>query len=177
MLDLAPKSNLLAVARGSGRETWSEQRIAVVDLDTGFVRNLTAANVAALCPAWSPDGRTIAYTSAPDAGNIGGGEEAHTNLQQRKIWLVDPSGASPQRQLINDPHYRDEEPMWSSDGSHMLFGRMDYNGHASLWLMDSDGSHARHICPLKVYDDMGVEDNWFGYYGYIDWRSAFDWRR
>ena len=33
------------------------------------------------------------------------------------------------------PEYRDESPLWSADGSHLLFGRMDYDGHASLWLM------------------------------------------
>ena len=180
VLDLAPKSagNLLAVTRSrGGRETWTEQRIAVVDFDTGLVRNLTPENMAALCPAWSPDGRTIAYTAAPDAGNIGGGDAANDNLHQRKIWLLDPAGAAAPRPITNDPHYRDEEPQWSAEGSHILFGRMDYNSHTSLWLMESDGSNARHICQVKVYDDLSEEDSWFGFYGYIDWRSAFDWRR
>jgi Tol biopolymer transport system component len=177
MLDLAPNGNLLAVTRSSGRETWTDQRLTVVDLDAGSMRDLTAATVSALCPAWSPDGGTIAYTAAPDAGNLGGGERAHQNLQLRKIWLIDATGGSAPRQITNDPHYRDEEPMWSRDGSHILFGRMDFNGDASLWLMKSDGTQAQHISAVQVYDDMGLEDNWFGYYGYIDWRSAFDWRR
>ena len=175
MLDLAPKSNLLAVTRGRYRETWCDQQIAVADLDTGAIRNLTSSSVSALCPAWSPDGRTIAYTAAPNGGHLGGGEKAHDNLHLRKIWQIDPGGTSAPRQITNDPHYRDEEPMWSADGLRILFGRMD--GHASLWPMDRDGSHATHICPVEVYDDMGLGDNWFGFYGYIDWRSAFDWRR
>ena len=101
-----------------------------------------------------------------------------TNLHQRKIWLLDPSGAAAPRQLTSDPHYRDEEPIWSADGGHLLFGRMDYNAHASLWLMESDGSNLAQVSPLKIYDDLErSEDSWFGYYGYVDWRSAFDWRR
>lgn len=180
ILELAPKSagNRLAVTRGSGRETWSGQTIAVVDLDSGAARDLTAGNVSALCPAWSPDGRSIACFAAPDGGNLGGGEEAHANLHQRKIWLLDPSGAAAPRQLTGDPHDRDEEPIWSADGGHLLFGRMDYNAHASLWLMESDGSNLAQVSPLKIYDDLErSEDSWFGYYGYVDWRSAFDWRR
>jgi hypothetical protein len=180
ILELAPKSagNRLAVTRGSYRESWSDQQVAVIDLDTGAARDLTAGNIAALCPAWSPDGRSIAYFAAPGAGDVGGGEEAHQSLHQRKIWLLDPSGAGAPRQLTSDPHYRDEEPMWSADGGHILFGRMDYDAHMSLWLMETSGASLAEVGPLKIYDDLGRdEDSWFGYYGYIDWRSAFDWRR
>jgi hypothetical protein len=94
LLTLAPKGNLLAVRRGPGRETWTEQRVTIVDLDTGSIRDLTAATMAALCPAWSPDGGTIAYTAAPDAGHLGGGERAHQNLHLRKIWMIDMTGGS-----------------------------------------------------------------------------------
>jgi Tol biopolymer transport system component len=179
LLTLAPKGNLLAVTRGPGRETWTDQRVTIVDLDTGSICDLTAATVAALCPAWSPDGGTIAYTAAPDAGNLGGGERAHQNLHLRQIWMIGMTGGSAPRRLTNDPHYRDEEPMWSRDGSHILFGRMDFNGHPSLWLMKSDGTEARYVCSLKLHDDedLGTDEHWFGYYGYIDWRSAVGWRR
>jgi dipeptidyl aminopeptidase/acylaminoacyl peptidase len=210
MLDLAPAAvgNKLAVASGGGRETWSEKQIRVLDLDSGTRRDLTPTDISALCPAWSPDGRTIVYFAASDpeaawarqhAGTsirimrpngtvetkvmtpdtrigIGGGEEAHRALQQRKIWVIDAaSGAT--RQITHDPRYRDEEPMWPADGSHILFGRMDYDGHASLWLMEASGANSREVCRLAIYDAFGKADSWFGYYGYTDWRSAFDWRR
>lgn len=212
VLDLAPQSagNLLAVTRGRGRETWQDQQIVIVNLDSSQSRDLTAPDVAALCPAWSPDGSRIAYTAAPDAGvarrkamagvnvrimnpdgttttrvmkaddkrfGVSGGEEAHRYLHLRKLWLADASGATTPRQLTNDPHYRDEEPLWSADGNHILFARMDYKGQKSLWLMDADGSHPTQICSLKINTDSPEGDSWFGYYGYIDWRSAFDWRR
>jgi Tol biopolymer transport system component len=180
VLDLAPKSagNRLAVTRSAGRETWSGQTIAIVDLGSGAVRNLTGGNMAALGPAWSPDGRRIACFAAPDAGNIGGGEAAHRNLHQRKIWLLDPSGAGVPRQLTGDPHYRDEAPLWSADGRHILFGRMDYDAHTSLSLMESSGANLAPIGPLKIYHPLeGDKEGWFGFYGYLDWRSAFDWRR
>jgi hypothetical protein len=67
--------------------------------------------------------------------------------------------------------------LWSADGSHILFGRMDYDGHKSLWLMEASGANAAQVCRVQVPDDFGDQDSWFGYYGYIDWRRGFDWRQ
>ncbi|MBV8842934.1 MAG: PD40 domain-containing protein [Bryobacterales bacterium] len=203
MLNLAPASagNLLAVTSGRFRETWSEKRVTIVDLDTGGSRPLMAEEVASMCPSWSPDGK-IACFAAPDANlaynrSIAGttervilpngrveertitpdsnisldGYTAHPYLQQRKIWRLDPSGAAAPRQLTSDSRYRDEEPLWSADGGKILFGRMDFEGNRSLWLMDSSGGNAAQVCRLQAEDT-----SWFGYYGYIDWRAAFDWR-
>jgi Tol biopolymer transport system component len=127
-----------------------------------------------------PDGSETTETLKPgDNLSVGGGEDAHVYLQQRKIWLLDPEGANPPRQLTSDYRYRDEEPMWSADSSYILFGRMDYQGHASLWLMDASGAGAMQVCHLSVADPLTgkEEEAWFGYYGYIDWRKYFDWRR
>jgi Tol biopolymer transport system component len=188
VLDLAPKSagNRIAVTSGEGRETWAEKQIALIDLESGLRRNLTGEDIAANCPAWSPDGRRIAYVAGPDAAVVArksnrlppaGGEEAHAALQKRKIWELDSNGASEPRQLTGDSRYRDEEPTWSADGSHLLFGRMDYDGRASLWMMEGHGGAAKQVCGLKIFDPFIEEDNWFGFYGYIDWHDAFDWRR
>ncbi|SPE37005.1 exported hypothetical protein [Candidatus Sulfopaludibacter sp. SbA3] len=211
MLDLAPQSggNRLAVTSGDGSNTWAGKRIAVVNLETGALWSLTADDIAAISPAWSPDGHRIAYVAAPDAdvayrksmagANIrimrpdrtietkvvtpdmrigpGGGEEAHRFLHQRKIWLLEPEGSGKPHQLTSDARYRDEEPMWSADGRQILFGRMDYDGHPSLWLMESDGSAPVQVCKLHVFDALEDQDSWFGFYGYTDWRDAFDWRQ
>lgn len=211
MLDLAPAAagNELIVASGRSRETWAQQQLVMVNLDTGAKRDLTPPEIAAQGPAWSPDGQRVAYFAAPDAElaeanakagttmkiinpngsvatkvrtpdmrvGITGGEEAHRFLRLRKIWVLDPVGAVSPQQLTHDPLYRDEEPLWSADSSHILFARMDYDGHASLWLMESSGARARQVCQLNVHSDSGIEQGWFGYYGYIDWRTAFDWRR
>jgi TolB protein len=158
MADVAPKSGkLFAATRGAGRETWSEKQIALVNVETGAVRILTAKTVLAMSPSWSPDGRRIAYVAARDAGTLypkamagvniplmrpdgttvaevvtpdmkmgpGGGEEAHVFLHQRRIWVPDPNTAGAPQQLTADARYRDEEPLWSSGGGHILFGRMD----------------------------------------------------
>jgi Tol biopolymer transport system component len=128
----------------------------------------------------NPDGTEKTETVKPDdyIGLLG--DDAHPYLQQRKIWLLDPEGSRAPRQLTSDYRYRDEEPTWSANGGYILFGRMDYEGHASLWLMDSSGVGAMQVCRLSVADpltDKEDDGDWFGYYGYIDWRKYFDWRR
>ncbi|HEY7334745.1 MAG TPA: hypothetical protein VH639_07665 [Bryobacteraceae bacterium] len=125
-----------------------------------------------------PNGKVETRTIKPDSNiNIAGGEEAHVYLQQRKIWLLDATGRDAPRRLTNDSRYRDEEPLWSRDGGHILFGRMDYDGHKSLWLMDSNGANAAQVCRLQIAEPLEHGDSWFGYYGYTDWRRGFDWRR
>jgi hypothetical protein len=54
---------------------------------------------------------------------------------------------------------------------------MDYAGHPSLWLMESSSSNARQVCQLNLYSDCTINEGWFGFHGYIDWRSVFDWRQ
>jgi Tol biopolymer transport system component len=208
LLDLAPSGNQLAVTVGKYRETWQEQRITIIDLDTNVARPLMPDDVASVSPAWAPDGSRIACSAGPDAEiayarattgtaytvvrpdgtpetktmtpqtriGIGGGDEAHAYVHQRKIWLLDPSGTNSPRQLTSDSHYRDEEPSWSADGRHILFARMDYEGHSSLWLMEASGSSPIRICGLQIKGEPVDNDTWFGYYGHIDWHTGFDWR-
>jgi dipeptidyl aminopeptidase/acylaminoacyl peptidase len=172
MLALSPVENKLAVTTGGGRESWSEKRIAIVDLDTLNLRYLTNESMSAVCPSWSPDGKQIAYAAAPDEHmNVGGGPEARRYLE-RHIWVADAFGATVPKQITHDDAYRDEEPIWSVDGTHLLFCRMDRDDRGALWLMSADGDNS-----IQVAGPLALGDSWFGYYGYIGWRQTFDWFR
>ena len=165
----------LAVSTGGGRDAWEEKRIAVIDLETAAVSYLTDTNIAAVCPAWSPDGTSLAYSAAPGPGavnSVGGGEEARRLLSRRSIWR---GGVK----LTGDSRYRDEEPMWSADGQQILFCRMSRDNRKTLWLMGADGSNAMQVAGPLYMDPgvLGVDDSWFGYYGSIAWRDMFDWFR
>jgi hypothetical protein len=68
--------------------------------------------------------------------------------------------------------------MWSADGKHILFCRIANDNSETLWLMGADGTDAVQVARLCIDPGSpGVEDSWWGYYGYIDWRAAFDWFR
>jgi Tol biopolymer transport system component len=136
------------VTDGSGRETWSHKRVAVLAPD-GALTDLTPASDAAFGPAWSPSGAQVAYTSAPDIGRVPGGPKVQAAMAQRRIWVMaaDGSGA---RQLTPDGPYRDERPLWSADGSWILFARIDAAGRAaSLWLVPSGGGTPQHVADVS----------------------------
>jgi Tol biopolymer transport system component len=159
----------VALTVGAGRETWTNKRVALVDLKTAGLDYLTDETVSAFSPAFSPDGQQIAYVAAPDIGHVWGGDEAKIGAAQRRIWVMNADG-SKQHPLTGDPAYRDERPQWSADGSHILFARMNESGHASLWLIDAtDGTLAR------VVDRLAPAPEWFGNYGHIAWDQFFDW--
>jgi dipeptidyl aminopeptidase/acylaminoacyl peptidase len=169
----APQGDRLAVTAGSYRATWTNKAVAVVETSGGELTWLTGENMAAFSPAWSPDGTHLAYVAMPDRGDLVGGEDARLGMMERHIWVVNAQGKS-QFQLTDDSAYRDERPLWSADGSHLLFARLDAEGRASLWLIPAGGGDLR-----RVVDELtplpGPASGWFGYYGHVDWDQLFDW--
>jgi hypothetical protein len=169
-LTLSPARDRLAIVTGGGRYSWAQKRIAVIDLKSGQISYATGEETAAVFPSWSPRGDRIAYSAAPGppgSEQIGGGDEAKSLLAARRIWVGS-------RQLTHDSRYRDEKPMWSDDGRHTLFGRIDSADRLTLWLTAMDSAS-----PVQVAGPLGAggPDASFGNYGYIDWRALMDWRR
>jgi len=167
----SPTGRQIALTAGAGRETWTNKRIVLVNLETGDREYLTDETESAFSPVFSPDGRRIAYVAAPDVGHVWGGDEAEAGMAQRRIGVMNADG-SDRRWLTEDPAYRDERPLWSADGTHLLFARLDGEGGISLWLVDAAGG-----APRRVVDGLTPSPQWFGYYGHIAWDDLFDWWR
>ena len=79
-------------------------------------------------PAWSPDGRKLAFVSQRD-GNF-------------EIYVMNADGSAPEnltRQPENDSH-----PSWSRDGRRIAFvSRRD--GNSEIYVMNADGSGLRNL--------------------------------
>ena len=144
-------------------------------LNAGPIRRLTFMGGSNSDPAWSPDGRHIAFSSnLVGSGDIyvmdadGGNPRRLTNNGQgngepswspdgryiafqssrdgnREIYVMGANGRNPRRLTNNDAS--DEFPAWSPDGRHIIFSS---DRHGSRWkyqiyLMDADGSNPRRL--------------------------------
>ncbi len=80
-------------------------RLYVTDIPGGTPKPLTNANLGEFDPAWSPDGRWLAYVTwnAQDGGGI---------------WKISADGGTPQK-LTQTPAYF-SAPAWSADGSRIV---------------------------------------------------------
>ena len=80
-------------------------------------------------PAWSPDGREIAFARGHVMTNI-------------DIYVMAADGSS-ERRLTEHPE-RDEQPAWSPDGGTIAF-LSHRDGDVAVWLMDADGGNKRKL--------------------------------
>lgn len=105
-------------------------QLFVMDSDGGNVRRLLAAGGQADTPAWSPDGRYIAYTWRPSS-------ETSFN-----IYVMDV--ASGQVVQLTDHAGSNEASAWSPDGRHLVF-QSNRTGTPEIWAMHIDGSEQRRL--------------------------------
>jgi Tol biopolymer transport system component len=88
-------------------------------------------------PAWSPDGRTIAFVSWRD----GNGE----------VYAMNADGSSP-RNLTRQPA-NDVRPAWSPDGRSIAFVS-SRNRQSEIYVMNADGSGKRSLARNRANDDL-----------------------
>jgi Tol biopolymer transport system component len=165
---MSPVGNSVLVISGGNRDTWTNKRLIVLDTTTGNITHLTDDSTAVAACAWSPDGNVIAFAAGPNDTEAAGGERAKQALAERRIWIMNADGQQ-RRKLTTDAQYRDEYPLWSQDGQHILFMRMDTQNIISVW---SVGVYDETL--MKLVDHImgpAEKDAWFGYYGHLRWPS------
>ena len=154
------------VAQGTGKEVF------VADFDGGSVKQITQNQSINVSPAWSPDGRRIAFTSYlkrnPDLYFI---DLEGRNLQRfssapglnlapswspdgkqialmigmegkSEIAVMDANGGNLRK--LTKSHGNEASPSWSSDGKSIAFVS-DRSGSPQVYVMASDGSNVRRL--------------------------------
>ncbi|WP_419935201.1 prolyl oligopeptidase family serine peptidase [Candidatus Palauibacter sp.] len=123
----APAGDRIAFAAGG--------EIRVADVGDVEARPVMDAMEGVRAPAFSPDGRTIAFYST---------ESGHQD-----IWLVSTDGSGPPRQLtdaamaLDDPRFA---PAWSPDGGELVYvsNASDY-WHDDLWIVEVETGDHRQL--------------------------------
>ncbi len=101
--------------------------IAVFDLATKSATVLTSGQVDDASPAWSPDGKQIAFRS----------KRAHTDPDRTSnddLWVIDARADAEPRRLTSTAEGESGRPVWSPDGQRiaMLLGDIDKFGAYDL---------------------------------------------
>jgi dipeptidyl aminopeptidase/acylaminoacyl peptidase len=149
---ISPDGRLVAY---TVRETnWDDDRyeteIWVADVASGAVRQLTNAPKSSSAPAWSPDGRRLAFGS--------------DRTDKRQIYVIDPAGGEAERLTSGEEGAGSFK--WSPDGTSIAFtatdpaperlkarektfGQFDIIGAehrmTHLWLLDVASKHVRRL--------------------------------
>jgi Tol biopolymer transport system component len=133
----------------NGLLVWSRPTSFVTDAELFVMRpdgrhfhQLTFNDQNDFFPAWSPDGRWIAFESS-----------TATDLD---VWIIRADGAAA-RNLTNDPGRADRYPAWSPDGRQIAFARQSpFNGYGGIFVIDSDGSNMRRLTTDAHRDSQPV---------------------
>jgi Tol biopolymer transport system component/imidazolonepropionase-like amidohydrolase len=94
----------------------------------GTARRITDEYYDARQPAWSPDGRTIAFQAFRDG--------------TWRIWTVATDGANPK--AVTSGPFDDREPHWSPDGTRIAFSS-DRSGNYDIWTLDTNSGEVTQV--------------------------------
>jgi len=127
-------------------------QVYVVGADGRGLRNLTAASCKASCvaneePAWSPDGKRIAFVRSI-------GAPAPARPRAVGIFVMDANGSHVRQLTQRTGVFRTEDraPSWSPNGKQIAFmsANTTYQpaGAATIYVINADGTHPRAVRSL-----------------------------
>jgi Tol biopolymer transport system component len=145
----------------------------VIDTDGTGLRKLTSDWD--MTPAWSPDGRRIAFARRANLGGSGPGGVNTYPADSFSLYVIDSDGQN-LRRLTSASTTVDYAPSWSSDGRHIAFTR-DPDGAqdayatfefatgtrggplSAIYVIGADGSELREVTEETNGD---VQPDWYG---------------
>jgi Tol biopolymer transport system component len=122
----APGERRLALSTGSPRKPYG-RRLWLADLDTHTARRLTGDTIEARAPAFSPDGRQLAFFALDSADRF-------------QVWVLEADSAGAARRLTDDEDVTPTRVRWTADGRMLLYGA---NGR--LWKIPVAGGAPTEI--------------------------------
>lgn len=103
------------------RQKYPKASLYIINLESEEIQVLPPSLEGDFDPAWSPDGRWIAYTRLIN--------------ERMQLFKIDVNSLITVQ--LSDGNYNDFDPDWSNDGTRLLFARE--RGYQQIWVMDAEG--------------------------------------
>jgi Tol biopolymer transport system component len=151
---LALTAGLILAQAGAAHATFAgrDGRIAFWDFMTGQIYAVNpdgtglvqlthlAQGQTAADPAWSPDGKHIAFDS---------------NMSGRvRLWIMDGNGDHLHMVAGDRPNVADILPTYTPDGGRLVFSRCIMGDHCAIYSIQVDGTHLRALTTLRAVTDV-----------------------
>jgi len=137
---------------GEIKDSFFEQRLAVVDVASAKLRQISPADTYIYEYDWAPDGLRFAVTAA-----LGNGDN---NWWVAELYTLE--GASGLMKSIYKPHLQIANPVWSPDGETIAFveGLMSDAGltGGDIFSVDAAGGEAQDLTP-----EIKASPSWLGW--------------
>jgi len=184
--DMAQQTDFDLAPNGKRAVFSARGDLFTIPAEFGNTRNLTQSPGADEDhPSWSPDGKTIAYTT--DAGGEqqlalrpaeGGPEKVITHFangyfytprwspagdqlafsdNEHRLWTVAADGGEP-REVARDPYNEMHDYSWSPDGKWLAYSITAANQQSGIWLYDVEGRKATRVSEALTNDFSPVFD-------------------
>jgi dipeptidyl aminopeptidase/acylaminoacyl peptidase len=136
------------------------KQLFVIPVDGGEARMLVPASHAPADPAWSPDGRTIAFVGKPEGPTRDSDVKVITRVRYKndgegfwdgrykQVFTVPAAGGTPRQLTAGDFDHLD--PAWSPDGGAIACAANrtpegELTNVADIWAMDAAGGNLRQL--------------------------------
>ena len=133
----------IAVTRNTGPMAGDTQELAVMNADGSGQRRLARISSYGTPPAWSPDGRRLAFV-------VGRGGP------KTEIYVVNSDGSGQQR--LTRTRGLEGSPVWSPDGRKLAFLRIGNREHHGLYVINADGSGERKLTDEALWAGLSAPD-------------------
>ena len=115
---------------------WCQGAVFTINVDGTDLRRITPPSVHAMDPRWSPDGSTIAFSSATPRSAWDGNTDATRIPVDYDIYSVRPDGSG-LTALTSDG--TSSLPFWTGNG------RIVFTRQGEFWVMDASGGNATRL--------------------------------